>query len=204
MLRQRLGTLFALFAVLMVVASLANGQVTSITINGAPTTMSTGAFAGLQAVDQNNKPVLANWSSSNPAAISVNNVGVATAVSGTVNPVTITATSGSVSGTAQITSVSPQTTLFASNGSNLSVYDITLHQAPSLVTTVTNYAGLTDGGENGQNSIAMAIGPGPNSTEQYLFIANPAYQTTNAADFVITVIDTTTYRVVTQINTGLC
>lgn len=219
MLGPRTGALVIFCVVLLLSVSAANAQtLTSITVctpvgssscNTAPFSLSTGAFAGLTAMGHysdgsTQQNILVTWSSSDQASATVNNVGVVTGISGTVNPVTITATSGTVSGTAQITSVTPQTTMFASDGSNLSVYDITFHQAPSLVTTVSNYAQLTDGGENGQTSLPMAIGPGPNSTQQYLFIANPAYQTTNVADFVVTVIDTTTYKVVGTINTGLC
>jgi len=212
MVRRWIGLFAAIPVVVLLSLPGAHAQtLTSITINGAPSSLSTGAFATLSVTgaysDGSTKPnLVVQWSSSNGLFASVSNNGVVTGKSGTVNPVTITATSGSVSATAQIT-VIPQTQLFASDGSNLTVYDITGFGTtgvfPGVPVTTINYY-TQQGGGNGLNPIPMVLGPGPKSTEQYLFIANPGYLTDQAADFVVAVIDTTTYQKVAQISSGLC
>ena len=200
---RRLGAFF----ILLLLSCLASAQatLTSITINGAPASLSTLAFAGLTATghysDGSSQPNLfVSWSSSDPTTVSVSTNGVATALKGSVNPVTITATSGTVSANVQLT-VTPQTMLFSADGSKLSIYDITFGMNPQLVTRANYYTQLAGG--NGNNPIPMALAAGPNSSEQYLFIANPAYLSSNSSDFVVEVLDTTTYTKVAEI-TGLC
>lgn len=101
---------------------------TSITITpSGPIILKTGAFASLSATDNNGNPIFVNWTSSNPAAVSVDQAsGTITGISGTVLPVTITATSGTLSQTITVSSVTPQTALYAVDGNNnLYVYDNT-------------------------------------------------------------------------------
>lgn len=67
---------------------------------GATGQLQTGGTATLTAIGNfinpaSSQPILVNWSSSNPALVSVNsNTGTVTGLAGTIAPVTITATSG--------------------------------------------------------------------------------------------------------------
>jgi len=186
--------------------TLALGQATLVSIAvtaGTVTSIPTGNSAALTATGTYSDETTQNltnsvaWSSSNSAIISVNSAGQATALKGSVAPVTITATSGTVSGSISL-SANPQTVLYSADGSTLTVYDITLEMVPSVVTAVPYHTAV--GGGNGSTSIPMTLSP----DGKLLFIANPAYSSNNQSDFVLEVVDTATYKIIQEVSSGLC
>jgi hypothetical protein len=191
----------------------------SITITGfvptPPSTtverLSTGATATLTAIgtfsDGSSQPILANWSSSNSSQVSVDSAtGTVTGFAGTVIPVAITATSGTISSSVMFT-VAPQTAIYGVDGNdNLYIYDNTQvvingdqqNTLPPLVTSF-QYENTTKGINGIGGIVPMALSP----DQRYLFIANPATTSSTASDFVITVIDTqNNYATVQTVSTG--
>lgn len=213
----RHGGVLALFLCFGAISSATAQTLTSITINGAPPSpFKTGAFVELTATGTftlpaggtTTGPVYVNWTSSDSTVVSVDNTtGVATALKGSVNPITITATANAdiAPATIQIPAVVPQTSLFlAEDNWDVDVYDITFDQTPSLVTTIPflSTGGL---GFNGPGtSVPMAMSP----DDRYLFVAQPSYevegQSIGDSAFTVVAIDTQSYKVVGSVTAGLC
>jgi Abnormal spindle-like microcephaly-assoc'd, ASPM-SPD-2-Hydin len=207
----RHGAAFVCLCLSLSVAAARAQTLQSITINGAGSgQLQTGATAALTAIghfsDGSSAPVFAQWSSSagNPQSFFSLSVGATTgsvtALSATLDPVTITATSGAISGSTTFT-VTPQTTLYAVEGNQLRFIDNTLvPTSPSSGLPFTSVSlSSNPASVNTYPAAPMAL----TSDEHYLFVGIPAYDTTSGQDFSVVAIDTTTRQVAATISASL-